>query len=187
MHRLETEETADCEIVVQPPLPPAAPPTEPAEVTKRLDAKKDRSRWLYGALGCACVSLLLGIGGAVAYSLIGPAREAIQARKTEANPDANIYAGLAGDVTVSISAGDPTVQWVRLMDQEGNTLISARPDGAAQIPAGTYTLSVKVVARPALAREISVKEETMLSCKPATMGRVKCTDGSGSRTILLKP
>jgi serine/threonine protein kinase len=186
-HRLETAETVDCEAFVQTPAPPAAPPTDPAEVTKRLDAKKDRSRWIYGALGCAFVSLLLGIGGAVAYSLIGPARQAIQAREAEANPDALIYAGLAGHVTVSISAGDPTVQWVRLMDGEGNTLITARPDGAAQIPEGNYTLRVKVVARPTLSKEISIKEETMLSCKPATMGRVKCTDGSGSRTILLKP
>ena len=66
-------------------------------------------------------------------------------------------------------------------------MLTARPDGSADLAAGDYTLSVKVIARDKLEAEISITEDVELNCKPATMGRVRCSDPNGKTRILLLP
>ena len=185
---LDTEETVTREAIPRPMPPPAAPPTQPAQVSPD-DEPGMSSRWIYAGMGFAAVSVLLGLGGFAAFWFFTPqaANNTTPAVEASTGADADIIAGMAGDVTVTLEAGDPTVQWIRLKDTSGSTRITARPDGSGQVMPGTYTLAVKVAARPALAKEIPVNEDTMLICKPATMGHVKCTGGSGRPPIVLKP
>jgi hypothetical protein len=79
------------------------------------------------------------------------------------------------------------VQWIRLEDATGTRLINARPDGEAAVAPGTHTISVKVTARNKLSGEISINKDTSLTCKPATMGRVRCIDPKGKTQVLLQP
>jgi hypothetical protein len=127
--------------------------------------------------------LLVGAAGAAAYTLFKLKQTAppapVEAADTTARP-----VGLA---SISLRAGGPTVQSVRLFDSEGTRLINARPEASASIPNGTYTLKVKVVGRSALSTVLIVKEDSILTCKPATMGQVKCTSGPDSPTLVLKP
>ena len=174
------------ETIPRPSPPPAAPPTQPAKVSPDAAVQPNRG-WLFAAAGCAAVSLLLGLGGLAAFWLFSPPATTGSGPTTEANTDAEIIDGLAGQVQVELESGEATVQWIRLKDDTENTLIHARPDGSGQVLAGEYTLVVKVMARPALGKQISITEDTKLRCKPATMGQVKCMRGSSLPPIVLKP
>jgi serine/threonine protein kinase len=102
-------------------------------------------------------------------------------------PETPVQATNSTDVSVELHAGDPTVQWVRLENESGERILTARPDGTAQIAAGDYKLSVKVIARSKLEGPISFTEDTNLNCKPATMGRIRCSDSNGKTRIILLP
>ena len=93
----------------------------------------------------------------------------------------------AGDLNIELHAGDPTVQWVRLSNAENERLLTARPEASAQLPAGAYTVSVKVMARSVLNGSLEITDDISLTCKPATMGRVRCTDANGNAKLLLRP
>jgi serine/threonine protein kinase len=164
------------------PPPPAAPPTQPAPA-RPGQSEPGRQQLAYGLLGCLGVSLLFGAAGAAAYTFFRVKQTAPPAPVETAGTTTRSV-GLA---SISLRAGGPTVQSVRLFDSEGTRLINARPEDSASIPNGTYTLKVKVVARPTLSTVLIVKEDSILTCKPATMGQVKCTSGPDSPTLVLKP
>ena len=86
-----------------------------------------------------------------------------------------------------LSAGDPTIQKMRLLTQTGDAVLTARPDANAQIPADDYKLSVKVVGRPTIEGEITITKDTTLTCRQTTMGRVLCVDEDGEPQITLQP
>ncbi len=88
---------------------------------------------------------------------------------------------------VMLSAGDPTIQKMRLLTQTGDAVLTARPDANAQIPADDYKLSVKVVGRPTIEGEITITKDTTLTCRQTTMGRVLCVDEDGEPQITLQP
>ena len=90
-------------------------------------------------------------------------------------------------VRVELRGGDPTVQWIRLFDSEGEEMLSARPDGHVDVVPGNYRISVKVVARPVLTGNVSIDGAAFLKCKPATMGRIRCTNEAGRARLVLEP
>jgi serine/threonine protein kinase len=161
-------------------LPPPKPATEP-----------DRIRLL--AIGCGLavtVLLIVGLIGAAAWILFGQEQPStvkpsglapmIEAStKYDEAPD-NLF-------QVSFQAGDPTVQWIRLRNKNGDLLLTAKPDGSTSVAAGTYEIAVKVVARSVLTKKIDLNSDTSLTCKPSTMGRVRCTDPTGASKIILRP
>ena len=126
----------------------------------------------------------LAIGGWVTYTVFGPGDGTQpEALRTASRSDD----ALQPRVAVQLHAGDPTVQWVRLENKNGTRLINARPDGDALVPRGTHRISVKVTARTKLVGDIFIDKAISLTCKPATMGRVRCTDSNGKETLLLQP
>jgi hypothetical protein len=144
--------------------------------------------WAYAAVGCAMVSLLVGIGFVLAWTAMNSVEPPSSAAAQSDNPSLDIVAGAShGAATVKLAAGDPTVQWLKLVDGKGSPVVRARPDGEASVPVGDYTLRVKVVARPVLETSVSINEDTTLRCKPATMGRVRCINAAGVTAVVLQP
>ena len=158
-------------------LPPAKSPTRPRNAL---------------ALGCGIMVILLvalGLGGWLTWVIMGdeaPDRSPPTAERQSTAVPANSLS-TENPVQVSLHSGDPTVQWIRLEDATGTRLINARPDGEATVAPGTHTISVKVTARNKLSGEISINKDTSLTCKPATMGRVRCIDPKGKTQVLLQP
>ena len=141
-------------------------------------------------LGCgiatAVILLVLAIGG-VAWMLAGDTPSPSNRASSTPSPSVPAVSGSSDHVDVSLQAGDPTVQWIRLTNASDERLLTARPDAKGAIPAGEYTLSVKVIARPVLKSSIVLDQDTTLTCKPTTMGRVRCTDAAGKTRQLLRP
>lgn len=160
-------------------LPRRLPPARTAHPTKRNHML---------AIGCgAALLFVLAIGGgsAVLWGTIDhqePIKQSPEAKKTAAAQNV-----LAGTVKLELHAGDPTVQWVRLSNTNGDRLLTARPDGTGTFASDTYTLSVKVMARSVLNGDLELTEDTSLTCKPATMGQVRCIDAHGNPRLLLRP
>lgn len=157
------------------------PPVRPAN---------SKNRALVLGFGLMAIMLAAVATGAwLAWAVFGPTDPTPTAdAPTSRTVDAATTALPRGQtVAVSLHAGDPTVQWVRLEDMLGNRLVNARPDGEARVASGTHRLSVKVTARTKLTGNISIENDTSLTCKPATMGRVRCTDANGKTRILLQP
>ena len=159
--------------------PRRLPPVKPAHPTKRNQLI---------AIGCGVALLLvlaIGGGSAVLWETLEGKNEttqSLEAKKMAAAQDV-----LADTLTLELHAGDPTVQWVRLSNAGGKRLLTARPDGTGQFAPDTYTLSVKVMARSVLEGDLELTEDTSLTCKPATMGQVRCTDANGNPRLLLRP
>jgi hypothetical protein len=131
--------------------------------------------------------LLAGIGG-VSWVLFLKDSTKADLKDNQSTVDAlteDVYANEVIDV--ELRAGDPTVQWIRLTNAEGARMLTARPDGKAAIPPGSYDLSVKVVARSVLSKTITLKQPTALTCKPTTMGRVRCIDTLDDTKLILRP
>ncbi len=181
----QTEETVPLDPSEVGPVPPA-PPTMLAKASP--ERSEPRRAWVLAAGGCAIATLLICIGMVAVWATLDRVVIAPIAAKSAANPSLDIVAGEDTPMaSVSLRAGDPTVQWVRLVDRHGTTVIRARPEGTSDVPIGEYILRVKVVARPILQTALSIGEDTSLRCKPATMGRVRCTDEAGVSRVLLQP
>ena len=144
-------------------------------------------------IGCtiAAVFLLLSVlaaSGFLAWKLIASEPEIETPPPPPNAPSKLDPRELVGElVNFDLHAGDPTVQWVRLTNADGKRILTARPDADAKITVGSYSISAKVVAREGLTGEISITEDTSISCKPATMGRIRCTEPNGNTRLLLKP
>ena len=160
------------------------PPVKPADGPTRTQ---------YLALGCGIASgvmiLILAIIGATWMLVRDPPSPTSRKASPAAEPAAQApqISGTADHINLSLHAGDPTVQWIRLTNASGERLLTARPDAKAAIPAAEYTLSVKVVARAVLKSPIVLDQDTTLTCKPTTMGRVRCVDAAGKTRQLLRP
>jgi serine/threonine protein kinase len=143
------------------------------------------------AIGCAIGTLAfaaVSVGGFVSWKLITSRSEIVEPIPTPVVPEPTDAPAAEVDlINFDLHAGDPTVQWVRLTNAEDRRVLTARPDADELIAPGTYTISVKVVAREVLSGEIAVTEDTSISCKPATMGRIRCTEPNGSTRLLLRP
>jgi len=160
------------------------PPTKPAN-------QPDRTRYL--AMGCAIavagLVMIASVGGAAWWFFnkgsqpSAPSPNVTPSIKSAAEADA-----VDGEwIEVSLHAGDPTVQWIRLTNAEGTRVLTAKPDGTASIPPAEYELSVKVVARSVLKMPLDLNSDTTLTCKPSTMGRVRCMDRRGGSKLILRP
>lgn len=163
-----------------PGNPKRLPPPQPAQPTS-----KARNT----AIGCAValfIAVLLAAAGWVAWMLINQQENPQPTISTDA-PEIPAQVANSTDVSVELHAGDPTVQWIRIENAMGKRILTARPDGSGQLAAGEYKISVKVIARSKLEGTISFTEDTNLNCKPATMGRVRCSDPAGKTGILLLP
>ncbi|MEC8193551.1 MAG: serine/threonine-protein kinase [Myxococcota bacterium] len=172
---------------------PPADPNPHDRTARRLPPVRpanSKNRALVLGFGLMAIMLAAVATGAwLAWAVFGPTDPTPAAdAPTSRTVDAATTALPSGQtVAVSLHAGDPTVQWVRLEDMLGNRLVNARPDGEARVASGTHRLSVKVTARTKLTGNISIENDTSLTCKPATMGRVRCTDANGETRILLRP
>jgi len=159
------------------------PPVKPAQ-----GLSKQQTIALGCAIATAAILLVVSIGG-VAWMMAGDdaPRTRSEVQTAEKAPSSAALAGSGDHVDISLHAGDPTVQWLRLTNASDERLLTARPDAEGALPAGEYTLSVKVVARPVLKSSIVLDQDTTLTCKPTTMGRVRCTDAAGKTRQLLRP
>jgi hypothetical protein len=180
--------------MTSPSTAPAAPPTR---VATAKPASTLVPALVYATIGCVVVSVVLG-GLSVAAFWFAKSAQPPEIGSTEPAPtfDAafeDLTQAIATDasgtteISVELQAGDPTVQWIRLLNDNGERLLTARPDASAPLNPGTYELQVKVVARSPLSVEVSLEEDTFLSCKPATMGRVRCADRNGNERLVIRP
>jgi len=173
-----TKRTESTGPVASPSMARRLPPVRPPESKRRAVL-----------IGCGVMVVLiaaLAAGGWLTYVMFGPLDDA-QQRARSGPASSATDADLQPRIAVELHAGDPTVQWIRLEDKQGNRLINARPDGDALIPPGAHKISVKVTARTKLTGDIFIDKAISLTCKPATMGRVRCTDAKGKETLLLQP
>ena len=159
------------------------PPVKPAQ-----GLSKKQTLVLGCSIATAAILMVLAIGG-VAWLLAGdsPSTKAIRPSQSSEQSTLPSISGSGDHIQVSLHAGDPTVQWLRLTNAADERLLTARPDATGTIPAGEYTLAVKVVARPILKSSLVLDQDTNLTCKPTTMGRVRCTDAAGKTRQLLQP
>ena len=159
------------------------PPVKPAQ-----GLSKKQTMIVGFSIATAAILLVLAIGG-VAWLLAGdtPSTKAIGLDQSSGQSASPTISGSGDHIQVSLHAGDPTVQWLRLSNAADERLLTARPDAKGTIPAGEYTLAVKVVARPVLKSSLVLDQDTILTCKPTTMGRVRCTDAAGKTRQLLQP
>jgi len=150
---------------------------------------------LYGAIGCAAVSVLLGMGLVTLWinmqrsnapAELIPANTSPASTQQATDPAEDPPATPPG-FTVTLMAGDPTVQWLRLFNADGRQVLNAKPDGTAKLAEGQYTIRVKVVARDILKGTISISQDTTLRCKPANMANVRCVDANEKTRVVLKP
>jgi hypothetical protein len=88
---------------------------------------------------------------------------------------------------VTIGRSDDTLQWIRLEDAAGNRLLNADPSATAAIPAGTYTLSAKIVGKAKVSAPLAITGPLTLSCGPAADGAITCADPSGAPVLTLPP
>ena len=165
---------------------PTAPPGQPRRLPPPQAAHPNKRNHML-LIGClTSILFLLVVGGGGAFLLRG-----MDVLTTDADvsksPHKEAQDVLAEDVKLELHAGDPTVQWVRLSNANGDKLLTARPDGSGSFPPDNYTISVKVVARSVLSGTIDLNEDTSLTCKPATMGQVRCSDANGNPLLLLRP
>jgi serine/threonine protein kinase len=177
-----------------PTTAPAAPPTR---VATAKPASTIVPALVYATIGCVVVSVVLGALSLAAFWFAKSAQPPEIASTDPAPTFDSAFEDLTqaiatdasgtSEISVELQAGDPTVQWIRLFNDKGDRLLTARPDASAQLSPGTYELRVKVVARSALSGEVSLEEDTFLSCKPATMGRVRCTDRDGNERLVIRP
>jgi len=139
-------------------------------------------------IGCAAtLFILMSIGGGSMVLWMNMNQQSPDIESSAPTNSANAKDILAETFSVELHAGDPTVQWIRLSNAEDERLLTARPDASGNFGAGTYTLSVKVMARSVLNGTIEFNEDISLTCKPATMGRVRCSDANGNPKLLLRP
>jgi len=187
---LDTEDTLRRPAAVVHTPPPAAPPTQPADTSPNPTRSGLGRTWLYTAIGCTSVSLLIGVGAAFIWIMFQKEPPATDSTTAIDNEAMEIVAGSSAEqpltAQVTLSSGGATIQWIRLIDSEGTTRINAKPDGSATVPTGDYKLRVKVVARPVFEQQISVEQDLTLSCKPATGDRVKCMSGTGQTYTTLQ-
>ena len=166
------------------PMASAGHPRRLPPATTALPTKRNRLL----ALGCgATLLLVLAVGGASALLFGMFDQPGEQTQSLDAKRMADVQEVLADTVKLELHAGDPTVQWVRLSNAAGERLLTARPDGEGNFAPDTYTVSVKVMARSVLNGPLELNEDTSLTCKPATMGQVRCTDSNGNQRLLIRP
>jgi serine/threonine protein kinase len=181
----------------QPVRPTADGPIAPAETARSLPSPtrppNPQSRKRMITIGCTIgaviiLTAILATSGMIAWKLIASDPEVVEHVPQPTQIPELDPRELVGElVNFDLHAGDPTVQWVRLTNADDKRILTARPDADTKITVGTYTISAKVVAREVLTGEISITEDTSLSCKPATMGRIRCTEPNGKSRLLLKP
>ena len=80
-----------------------------------------------------------------------------------------------------VQLNDDTIQWIRLQDGAGATVLKADPDASAAVAPGEYTLVAKVIARPKASATLTVGEDALtLRCTPADNQKVRCEQEGGS-------
>lgn len=176
----EQRREANPPLTQTPGNPKRLPPPQPAQPTS-----KHRNI----AIGCAValfIFVLMAAGGSMTWMLINQ-QENPQSEISADAPEMAVQVANSNDVSVELHTGDPTVQWIRIENAMGKRILTARPDDSGQLASGEYKISVKVIARSKLEGTISFTEDTSLNCKPATMGRVRCSDPTGKTRILLLP
>jgi len=90
----------------------------------------------------------------------------------------------AASATITITAGDESIQWIKLASADGDTLFKADPSNSAALAPGTYTLTAKVVARPKATGTIELTDvDISLTCVPGEQQTVTCDSGDGTITL----
>jgi len=92
-----------------------------------------------------------------------------------------------GDINLSVEAADDTIQWVRVIDEAGTRVLSAKPTDSAELALGTYELQAKVVGLVKVSGSFELSEPLALSCVPAKANKVRCTGPEGLPELLLAP
>ncbi len=91
---------------------------------------------------------------------------------------ANVYLELA----------DPTIQWVRLSNDQLGVSHKIRGTFQQDLPSATYQISAKVAGRSRVDGQVNVGPEGIaLSCTPQPGGKVNCTDKTGGHSLTLGP
>ena len=159
--------------VVEPPAPPAA------------EAPRSSSMMLVAVFLLVVVlgGLLVAVGGVGLYFYLDEGTAPATTPVAAAPAPSPAAAGHA----VTIGRSDDTLQWIRLEDAAGNRLLNADPSATAAIPAGTYTLSAKIVGKAKVSAPLAITGPLTLSCGPAADGGITCADPSGAPVLTLPP
>lgn len=105
------------------------------------------------------------------------------AEPNEPTEPAEPAAGAA--LTVSVNAADGALlQWIKLADASGQQVLKGSPSGSGAVPAGTYTLSAKMVGRAASSAELTLEQDATLTCRTDEESRVICADDGGTELTL---
>ncbi len=177
----------------QPELPPASAPAAPP-VQVAPAAPRHRSNLAVGLITMAVVffggglllTVIAGGAGAWWYTHQGDgAVDGAPADPATAGTDPALAALAGGDtVTVALASDDELLQWIAIEDGAGQRLVKGTPEGSVDLPAGDYTLRVKVRARSAVAAPLRVDADLDLRCESAAKGAVTCARSDGEELTL---
>lgn len=165
-------------IIQGPVAPEPSPSTEPP-----VEKKKGGCGKLVG-VGCLVFVLLvlcLGCAGAVRGMLAGPAEVDVVEPVAVPEPEPVVEGG----VSLAVNVVGENLQWCRVLDSAGQTVIKGDEAGLeASLAADRYTLAVKAIGRPVVKAELSLISDTTLACALQKSGEVHC-DGLSEPLVLV--
>ena len=102
----------------------------------------------------------------------------------EAQPDVEPVP-VEGGVHLAMNVVGDNLQWCRVLDSAGKTVIKGDPTGLeASLAADSYTLAVKAIGRPVVKADITLISDTTLACALQKSGEVHC-DGLSEPLVLV--
>ena len=141
------------------------------------------------ALVAVLIGLAVGLFGVVGIGAAGAAWWYFQLQpNAPAAPAPDRAAAATADaVTVGLESDDPTLQWLKLKGPSGDTLAKASPSASASLAPGDYTLSAKVVGRPAVEGLFVVEAADTWRCRVHDAAKVRCEADTSGGSVTLAP
>ncbi len=117
------------------------------------------------------------------FTVPGPVDDV--AVESSGEPPATDPVPAAGAVSIKVQAADGALlQWIKLTDAGGQQVLKGSPAGDASIPPGAYTLSAKMVGRPACNASVTLDADTTFTCRTDEESRIFCAPEGGTELAL---
>lgn len=131
------------------------------------------------ALGALGLTLARRAGGLSLPTLDGPGPSEAPAGGPAPTPTATVQ--------LTVASGSDRIQWIRVEDSAGGVVFDSKLQGSAELPAGPYRMSAKVVGRGKVGADIALDATLRVACKPDAERTVTCANDDGSVVWLLSP
>jgi len=139
------------------------------------------------------LSVLGGGVGLAYYFLLAPSSPspipiAATAENTDKDTPRPPAAAGSNEVSVAIESDDDTIQWIRILSEDGDRVLDGRPTVSGELEQGTYMLTAKTVGRAKVKSNLTVNENGIdLFCASAKGNKVVCETNDGGDALTLSP